>query len=229
MSLFRALSVPVGAYSRNISMTAFARERALRLPLIVGANARVLRVVWLGLISAALLLAGAASIAEPAASSAAKTAVSPLPTPPPAPLPVDVAFPAVVYLDKASPGTVRLKIDVQPGHYLYRDRFEFARDGERAYALDKFKQPADAQAKVKDDPNFGKVKVFEVPVTLTIAQNVRGASKITVMYQGCSELAGVCYPPTKRTFDVKTAGVEVAANEAVKPSLGSLFKKNVSQ
>lgn len=205
-------------------MTGFARESATRLPLHARSSAALLR-RWL---SAALSLVCAiyatAALAQSASLPSAQSAAAPV-----APLPVDVAFPVVAYLDKSAAGTVRLKFDVQPGHYLYRDRFEFARDGESPYTLDKFKQSSDAQAKTKNDPNFGVVKVFESPVTLTVARNVRGATKLTVLFQGCSELAGVCYPPTRRSFDLRTPGVEVAANEAVKPGLSNLFKKNVSQ
>jgi thiol:disulfide interchange protein len=146
---------------------------------------------------------------------------------PPAPLPVDTAFALLASVEK---GKIVLRVDVLPGHYVYRDRFEFARDGEKPYALDKFRQTSDAAAKLKSDPYFGDVKVFDTPVTLAVGHTTRAKTKLTVTYQGCSEISGVCYPPTRRTFELSADAMNVSALETAKPSgLGALFKKNVSQ
>ncbi len=218
----KAFRVPTRRTCLVRSMTAFARVGAARLPLLQAA-----RGVFAAIATVTVFVACLTPLAAQAQSSAA---LNTLPTgAPPAPLPVDVAFPMTASFDKTSRGKIVLKIDVQPGHYLYRDRFAFERDGESAYAIDKFKQSADASAKTKNDPHFGSVKVFEAPVSLVVGQTARAKSKLVVTYQGCSEIAGVCYPPTKRSFDLSGVGVEIAANEAVKPGLGNLFKKNVSQ
>jgi thiol:disulfide interchange protein len=205
-------------------MTVSRAESAVWFPLALRAFARIVA------LATVTFFVGFFANAVAQMSSAPKTN-SPLSssTVPPAPLPVDSAFPMTASFDKTRRGDIVLKIDVQPGHYLYRDRFEFERDGEGVYTIGKFKQRADADLKTKNDPHFGTVKVYDTPITLTVGHTARTKSKLTVVYQGCSELAGVCYPPTKRTFDVSGVGVEVAANEVVKPGLGSLFKKNVSQ
>jgi thiol:disulfide interchange protein len=172
------------------------------------------------------VVSGASAIAQNSSSVAApKTIVGG--NIPPAPLPVDTAFPLLASIEK---GKILLRVDVLPGHYVYRDRFEFTRDGETPYPLEKFKQSSDAVAKLKSDPHFGDVKVFDTPVTLTVGQTTRAKTKLTVTYQGCSEIAGVCYPPTRRTFELSADAMNVLAVETAKPSgLGALFKKNVSQ
>jgi thiol:disulfide interchange protein len=220
-SLRGAFRVPRAGERLTRSMTGGAHERAPRLPL-----SPLARFVVVSISTVTYFVALNTPVFAQAASSAAVSAV---PAPPPAPLPVDTAFAMTASFDGKVRGNLLLKIDVQPGHYLYRDRFEIQRDGEGAYSLDRFKQPADKAVTTKNDPHFGAVKVFDTPVTLVVGHTTRAASKLVVVYQGCSEIAGVCYPPTRRSFDLAGVGVEVAAKEAEKPGLGSLFKKNVSQ
>lgn len=223
----RAGFVPdAGGERSGVSMTAFAHKSAARLPVANGGSFAVVPLAALALLGCALALlphTHARAQAAPASSVALK------PTVPPPPLPVDTAFPMTATLDKKAGGAIVLKIDVQPGHYVYRDRFEFQRDGEAIYSIEKFKQAATVKPTQKRDPQFGEVLVYESPVNLKVGQTQSGAAKLVVMYQGCSELAGVCYPPTRRTFDIKEAGVAVAANEVAKPGLGAQFKKQVSQ
>ncbi|TAG04443.1 MAG: hypothetical protein EAZ43_05010 [Betaproteobacteria bacterium] len=160
------------------------------------------------------------------AASAVASSVS-AQTPPPAPLPVDDAFVASA---SVRDGQVLLKFDVLAGHYLFRDRFEFQRGGDTPLTIDSFKQDAGAAGKNKDDPSFGRVKVFDRPVSLIAAKDIPSAGKtqLTVIFQGCSEVAGVCYPPTKRTFTLARNSRDVAPNELAKPGLSSMFKKQVS-
>lgn len=206
------------------SMTAFARESALEesagTQFLRAVAARATRLA-LALIAGSVLAAGVQAQA-PSASSKPAAAV------PPPPLPVDVAFPMTAALEKNAAGNLVLKIDMQPGHYIYLDRFEFQRDGEAVYGLDKKKQPGTKPVQ-KKDPQFGDVWVYDAPVSLKVGHTKAKQANLVVMYQGCSELAGVCYPPTKRSFAIKEAGVEVAAAEVVKPGLGAQFKKQVSQ
>lgn len=204
------------------SMTVFARksasQEAVTVELRTSVVARATR-------HAVAVFAGsllAASVHAQVAAPSGKATV------PPPPLPVDVAFPMTAALEKNATGNLVLKIDVQPGHYVYLDRFEFQRDGEAVYGLDKKKQP-NAKPVQKKDPQFGDVWVYDAPVSIKVGQTKSKQANLVVMYQGCSELAGVCYPPTKRTFSIKEAGVDVAAAEVVKPGLGAQFKKQVSQ
>ncbi len=211
----------------NRSMTAFARKSAQREPSPAEfSGERTLRATRYGsafLASAVVAFGVHAQLATPPAPQAGRPALAP-----PAPLAVDVAFPMTAALEKNQTGTITLKIDVQPGHYVYLDRFEFQRDGEAVYGLDKKKQNGTKPVQ-KKDPQFGDVWVYDAPVSIQVGQTKAKNTNLVVMYQGCSELAGVCYPPTKRTFAIKEAGVEVAAAEVVRPGLGAQFKKQVSQ
>jgi thiol:disulfide interchange protein len=159
------------------------------------------------------------------ASSALLATTPGLPKAPPAPLPVDEAFGVLASLDK---GNITLKFDVLPGHYLYRDRFEFQQNGDAVKPASAFVQEASAEGKIKKDPTFGDVKVLEKPVTLNAGHTARANTQLTIVYQGCSEIAGVCYPPTRRTFNLAQGKRDVAANEVEKPGLSKLFKKQIS-
>lgn len=140
--------------------------------------------------------------------------------PPPAPLPVDEAFPVTATL---AAGKITVKFDVLPGHYLYRDRFEVQANGQAAGAL---KLP---KGKIKNDPHFGRVEVYEQPLTLSVATKLAGTATVKVTFQGCSEIAGVCYPPAQRTFALTAGAQDVRPNEVPAISLGNQFRKQVSQ
>ncbi len=139
---------------------------------------------------------------------------------PPAPLPVDAAFATVAALE---PGKIVVKFDVLPGHYLYRDRFEVQANGQ---VLSAIKLP---KGKVKMDPNFGRVEVYEQPFVLSATTKLTGDTELKLVFQGCSEVAGVCYPPTTRTFALVAGAKEVSAKEIAPVNLKLQFKPQVSQ
>jgi thiol:disulfide interchange protein len=139
---------------------------------------------------------------------------------PPAPLPVDTAFATVAALE---PGKIVVKFDVLPGHYLYRDRFELMANGQAISVL------ALPKGKVKLDPSFGRVEVYEQPFVLSAATKLTGDTELKLVFQGCSEVAGVCYPPVLRTFALLSGAKEVRAKELTPVSLKQQFKPQVSQ
>jgi thioredoxin:protein disulfide reductase len=124
-------------------------------------------------------------------------------------------------------GKLVVSFNVLPGHYLFRDRFEFRRDGETNDTVDSFKQAPDAAGKLKKDPSFGNVLVYEQPVSLVAGNSTRAKSTLVVIYQGCSEIAGVCYPPTRRTFALTNGSQAVAANELSSSPITNILKKSV--
>ena len=144
------------------------------------------------------------------------------------PLPVDEAFPLTAsFVD----GKLAIQVDVKPGHYLYRDRFEFRVDGKDvgAAVLPKLTKLAQDKGKVKNDPTFGKTTVFEKPFSIDVAAVSAPKTELEIMFQGCSEVAGVCYPPAKRSF-LLTAGVKNSLPKELQPvSLKNLYKPQVSQ
>lgn len=170
------------------------------------------RSVWRRTIAAAVV-AFATSLAALAAAQA--SAVQP-----PAPLPVDAAFATLAVLE---PGKIVVKFDVLPGHYLYRDRFEVLANGQVISAI------VLPKGKVKTDPTFGRVEVYELPFALSAATKIVDHTELKLVFQGCSEVAGVCYPPTTRTFALVAGAKAVPAKEIAPVGLKQLFKTQVSQ
>jgi thioredoxin:protein disulfide reductase len=184
------------------SMTGQSKIGASGFPLI-----QSMRRIWIAIATLACL-----AVLSPARSI----------SPPPAPLPVDEAFPA---LASERDGVLTVRFDVLPGHYLFGNKFEAFHDKKSVTVTPILPK----KGVLKDDPNFGKTEVFTAPVTLRVAASATDEVKFSVRYQGCSEIAGVCYPPTTRSFVVRRDHKNVAAVEAQKPGLGALFRKQVSQ
>jgi thiol:disulfide interchange protein len=155
-------------------------------------------------------------------------------TSPPEPLSVDAAFPLTASFVNQ---TVSIRVDVQPGHYLYSDRFDVKQDGAPAVELQRLLR---AGGKPKQDPNFGLVKVYTKAVNAQVkpkttskgdAANARTQTQtqLEVVFQGCSEVAGICYPPARRVITLASGATDVKPQDAEAPGLKSLFKKQVSQ
>lgn len=100
---------------------------------------------------------------------------------------------------------LRLEFLVTPGHYLYKDRIRFEpldaslQPGEPAWSL---------EGEWKDDPSFGRVRVFHESVVVTLP--LQGKGRLKVIWQGCAD-AGLCYPPQDRTLDYGIMGSPVVA------------------
>ena len=148
------------------------------------------------------------------------SALAVTPSMPAAPLSVDAAFPVVAAFES---GKFVVKFDVLPGHYLYKDRFEMQANGQ---AITKISLP---RGKIKVDPNFGRVEVYEQPMSLSAATALTDNTELTLVFQGCSAVAGVCYPPTKRTFMLAAGAKDVRAKDLAAVSLKNQFKPLVSQ
>ena len=144
------------------------------------------------------------------------------------PLPVDEAFPVTAsFVD----GKLALQVGVTPGHYLYRDRFEFRVDGRDVgpAVSPKLTKLAQDKGKVKNDPTFGKTTVFEKPFSLELIRVATSKTELELVFQGCSEVAGICYPPAKRSFTLLAGAKNSSSKELQPTSLKNLFKAQVSQ
>ncbi|WP_227429841.1 protein-disulfide reductase DsbD domain-containing protein [Psychrobacter sp. I-STPA6b] len=92
-----------------------------------------------------------------------------------------------------------IRMNITPGHYIYRDKVKLSLpEGVTASEL-KFNQ----SSHFVNDPDFGRVAVFDQPqvtatasLTNSTAQALNGAS-LSVGWQGCAK-AGLCYPPQKQ-------------------------------
>ena len=90
----------------------------------------------------------------------------------------------------ASHEAVSVFWQVQPGYFLYRDKFAFFVDGENLPV-------ALAEGKPFDDETFGQVDVLEGFIEVEMP----GVwSEVSVHYQGCAA-QGFCYPPQNRIIN----------------------------
>ncbi len=111
------------------------------------------------------------------------------------PLPVHEAF--KVYTEQKGQ-VVTIHVDVKSGYYAYRDKLTLQLpDGVTATPLQFSAAPT-----YVDDPDFGRVPVFEQPFIATTtlsADKAITSQPATVKWQGCAKV-GLCYPPEKTRF-----------------------------
>ncbi|MBS2132319.1 protein-disulfide reductase DsbD N-terminal domain-containing protein (plasmid) [Burkholderia thailandensis] len=108
------------------------------------------------------------------------------------------------------PGAVVFHFAVAEGYHLYRDRFRVTADDGQV-TVGALQVP---RGQVMHDPVIGRtVEIYQHEVAVRAAiRNAHDMFEITIEYQGCAE-AGLCYPPTRRTFPV-IAGALSAADGA---------------
>jgi thiol:disulfide interchange protein DsbD len=132
----------------------------------------------------------------PAGSAAAESPALFGDADPDTPLPVEQAFVPNARFDRANELTVGFEIE--PGYYLYRDKFEFSADGE--IELGNARLP---EGVAHSDDNFGDVEVFfdYVEITVPFARARPEAFPVTIrtVFQGCKE-GSICYPPTEASM-----------------------------
>lgn len=100
--------------------------------------------------------------------------------------------------------TIEVGFDIEPGYYLYRDKFAFsALSGDTAFEV-----AALPAGEPKEDPEFGRVAIYRhavaIPLRVTRAP-ADGVVEIEVRYQGCAE-DGICYPPMKKPLAFTLGG-----------------------
>jgi thiol:disulfide interchange protein DsbD len=105
-------------------------------------------------------------------------------------------------------GGLALEFRVTPGHYLYRDRFQFTpADSGLTVGAPAFS----SEGEWKDDPTFGRVRVHHDSVMVTLPAS--GSGRLRVRWQGCAD-AGLCYPPQDQVLEVGPGGVSPVATTA---------------
>ena len=152
--------------------------------------------------AALLLTAGAASPAG-AASAASDF------------LPPDQAF--KVFVRATAADRIEVAYAVTDGYYLYRNKLKF-KVAEGAPAT--LGAPAMPEGETKTDEYFGTQQVYHQDFTVMLPVS-RAAGPaltlpVTLSWQGCAD-AGLCYPPTTRTFEVALP----AADKAVAAAMGT--------
>ena len=126
-------------------------------------------------------------------------------------------------LSAQNPTHLIANFTIAPYHYLYQDRIYFnLLDNTKALK----KLPANfPEAETKQDPYFGKQKVYHqnFSVDITLPTNTQGRISVQAHYQGCSEQSGVCYPPQEKEFSVVLPSASVAN---IQPDLDESLPKS---
>ncbi|MGH8036816.1 MAG: protein-disulfide reductase DsbD domain-containing protein [Stenotrophomonas sp.] len=130
-------------------------------------------------------------------------------------LPVDEAF----GLSAQARDRDRIEVSwkIAPGYYLYRHRTTVKADA--GFSAEALQMPA---GKKHHDDFFGEVETYRDRLTAVLpgkAADDVGTVTLEVRYQGCAD-AGVCYPPQKRTVQVKLPGGSARGDSAVAPAFG---------
>jgi thioredoxin:protein disulfide reductase len=110
------------------------------------------------------------------------------------------------------PGQFKVSWVIAEGHYLYRDKMQISTEETTVIPQALVMSKSDE----KDDPVFNKkLHVFHqfADVTLPYQYTGNGDKDVTfkVRYQGCSEIAGICYPPLTKKFTVKLSPLPMAS------------------
>lgn len=109
-------------------------------------------------------------------------------------LSVDDAF-KLQAVEQLAEDTYRLSWEIEPGYYLYENRFWLRGHNKNDIAF-----RLTTQGKVKDDPNFGKVSVYYNTASIEFSLNHTDSvaeNALKLGYQGCAD-GGLCYPPQTR-------------------------------
>ena len=128
-------------------------------------------------------------------------------------LPVDEAF--GLSAQARDRGHIEVSWKIAPGYYLYRHRTTVKSDA--AFVAEALQMPA---GKKHHDDFFGEVETYRdrlVTVLPGKATDDAGTVTLEVRYQGCAD-AGVCYPPQKRSLQVKLPGGTARGDTAVTPA-----------
>ncbi len=106
---------------------------------------------------------------------------------------------------------------IKEGYYLYKDKVKFSASNDNV----SIKTVSLPKGKIKDDPLFGKVEVFdhdvEIPIQFSRHNNQPLNLDITVAYQGCAE-DGICYPPLTDQLPISLAAMTEATRTKPAPT-----------
>jgi thiol:disulfide interchange protein DsbD len=126
-------------------------------------------------------------------------------------------------LDEAviSAEKITLNWKIAPGYYLYQNKFSF----ELKETDSRLGKPLLPAAITKQDEFFGEVQIYKksVVIELPVIRSDLNAEDVVlkVVYQGCNDPIGVCYPPISKELQIglpATAAITSPSLPAVKPS-----------
>lgn len=103
---------------------------------------------------------------------------------------------------KADDKSVQLSFKVTPAHYVYQDKLKLTLPKGVSAGVFSFNQ----KSNFVDDPDFGRVAVFEqdfvatAPLINETNEPIKG--EIKIQWQGCA-VAGLCYPPENQKISIE--------------------------
>ncbi len=102
-----------------------------------------------------------------------------------------------------SADTALVRFTVQPGYYLYLDKFDFRVIGDDGFDIREVALP---DGVIKEDPEFGSVPVYygQIEIPVKFDRPAGPAVKVTLEadFQGCRD-GDICYPPMSRAVTFK--------------------------
>jgi len=124
-------------------------------------------------------------------------------------LPPEQAFHADAQVDG---NAIKLNFHVAKGYHLYQGRIKVETDTQ-GLTLGKPDLP---QGVEENDPYLGKITVYKHDFTVTqpFQMSQAGPATLTLHYQGCSDAAGVCYPPQTQKVSLKLPASSASGNGA---------------
>jgi thiol:disulfide interchange protein DsbD len=105
---------------------------------------------------------------------------------------------------RAVENAVEVRFAIAEGYYLYRDRFNFAAEGDV-----KLGQPQFPPALPHKDEFFGETPIYRGGVSIVLPVQGQGRFNLKVMSQGCAD-AGVCYVPMESRTALRLADAGAA-------------------
>lgn len=104
---------------------------------------------------------------------------------------------------------------IMEGNYLYQDKIRFEITSDDSVQLGEFTLPG---GHIKNDAYFGLSEVYtsdvQIKLPLIRSQSESTSITLTAHYQGCSETFGICYPPTRKTFDLELPATTAVSETA---------------
>lgn len=90
---------------------------------------------------------------------------------------------------------------ITPEYYLYREKFQLNILEAKGFQAGTLQTP---EGKVKQDPAFGTVQAIyhqaDIALPITRTNNQAASFILEIIWQGCFEKLGVCYPPERKGF-----------------------------
>ncbi|HET7174583.1 MAG TPA: protein-disulfide reductase DsbD [Gammaproteobacteria bacterium] len=111
----------------------------------------------------------------------------------------------------STPGTITVHWDILKGYYLYKDKFRFISH----ITGIKLGLPELPKGETKTDPYFGKQEIYHRGVTATLPYTGQGKLDLELVYQGCNEVVGFCYPPQHKTVSLILADGDAHGSASV--------------